>query len=119
MDSGINFNGSNTITLDEILGGRHWEGDGTGSNSPAAAPGSAQYDAMETEDEADEEQLERERQEFMAAIRRAREEEDRARERLLRIDEVLSRQKKDELGRVFGGEGDVADEVRAVPVSEN
>jgi hypothetical protein len=115
-DLGINFHGSNTITLDEIMNNKKgWESDfGESTN---ASPYTSQ--AMETEDNEREEteeereaREEKERQEFIEAFRKARAEEEQMRERLLRLEEEQQSKakSKEDLGRVFGSEGDVADE---------
>eukprot|EP01039_Chlorochromonas_danica_P009070 gene9070-10009_t len=142
---GINFHGSNTITMEEILamrGKRGWESDA--AESASASPThldhngyqhSSQNEKMmeqeqgnEQEDEGEEEDGERERQEFIAAFRKAREEEEIMREKLLQTESRLSAASQatvstpavekgersngngNELGRVFASEGDIVEE---------
>lgn len=136
---GINFHGSNTITMEEILamrGKRGWESDA--AESASASPTHhdhngfqhpSQNDKMEPEhDQQDGEEEEKERQEFIAAFRKAREEEERMREKLLETESRLSAASQattsipavdkgergnsngNELGRVFASEGDIVEE---------
>lgn len=127
---------SNVITLDEILMGiernepskqtnpslrRGWESDvgESTTNSPNPHSNHAATGNNAPSGESEEQREDRERKEFMEAIRLARQEEELARERLIKLDQehllqqqTLTKQKNigSETGRIFNDEGDILDE---------
>eukprot|EP01036_Dinobryon_divergens_P027042 gene27042-35752_t len=106
-----------------------WESDALGDDEDAMDTGSdklwqfGQGDELsalvETEEER-EAREEREKQEFIDAIRKAREEEEAARQKLRELDSLRASEaataaaKKETMGRVFAGEGDIVDEVEVL-----
>jgi hypothetical protein len=102
-----------------------WESDAVGAEDdeaedPHGQTGAAMdIDPNETEAER-EAREEREKQEFIEAIRKAREEEERAREKLRELDSLKAQEaalaavRKESMGRVFAGEGDIIDEVEVL-----
>jgi hypothetical protein len=127
--------GSNFITLDQIMGSKSpsrasssssgrrmdyssrvdYSNSGWESDSAPPSPlqnGYGDGDNTDRDGETDEEREDREdreRKEFIDAIRAARAAEDLVREKIKQKDEAAEKA-KEQLGRVFAGEGDVEDE---------
>ena len=87
------------------------------SNNNNSSSSSRVKNRREETEEERELREEREKKEFIDALRKAREEEDRIRERILKIDVVTpltssssSSSSSSKLGRVFAGEGDMIEE---------
>jgi len=110
-----NYNNSTTNNSDKSIDKN--KNRSSNNNNSSSSSSRVKNRREETEEER-ELREEREKKEFIDALRKAREEEDRIRERILKIDVVTplisssssSSSSSSKLGRVFAGEGDMIEE---------
>ena len=118
-DPTVNPFGTNYITLDEIMGKKGGSDGGNGEwtkggwESDAPSPTPMDQGEKDREDNGgggtEDEKEERERKEFFEALRRSHRLEEQNDEKAARR-EGVSERKREAIGRVFAGEGDVMDE---------